>query len=129
MNTITIHSDDILSDHELASIQGGFIPAVIAGVATWKIATVAVGSIGLVFAAGAGIRRIFHIITISTLLFSRIFLAVLQILHDLHYLTLPFETYGVSDLLSGILVIWILIIAYRGIRKEKSNEQFTTFSN
>lgn len=53
MNTITIHSDDILSDHELASIQGGFIPAAIAGVATWKIATVAVGSVGLVFAAGA----------------------------------------------------------------------------
>ena len=74
-------------------------------------------------------RRIFHIITISTLLFSRIFLAVLQTLHDLHYLTLPFETYGVSDLLSGILVIWILIIAYRGIRKEKSNEQFTTVNN
>lgn len=40
MNTISIHSDDILSDHELASIQGGFIPAVIAGVATWKIAAV-----------------------------------------------------------------------------------------
>lgn len=45
MNTISIHSDDILSDHELASIQGGFIPAVVAGVATWKIATAAVGSI------------------------------------------------------------------------------------
>ena len=55
MNTISIHSDDILSDHELATIQGGFIPAVVAGVATWKIATVAVGSIGLVFAAGAGL--------------------------------------------------------------------------
>ena len=41
MNTISIHSDDILSDHELASIQGGFIPAVIAGVATWKIAATA----------------------------------------------------------------------------------------
>ncbi len=52
MNTISIHSDDILSDHELATIQGGFIPAVVAGVATWKIATAAVGSIGLVFAAG-----------------------------------------------------------------------------
>ena len=51
MNTISIHSDDILSDHELATIQGGFI----AGVATWKIATAAVGSIGLVFAAGAGL--------------------------------------------------------------------------
>ena len=74
-------------------------------------------------------RRIFHIITISTLLFSRIFLAVLQILRDLHYLTLPFETYGVSDLLSGILIMWILTIAHRGIRKEKSNEQFTTFNN
>lgn len=74
-------------------------------------------------------RRTFHIITISTLLLSRIFLAVLQILHDLHCLTLPFETYGVSDLLSWILVIWILIIAYREIRKEKSNEQFTTFNN
>ena len=53
MNTISIHSDDILSDHELATIQGGFIPAVIAGVATWKIATAAVSSVGLVFAAGA----------------------------------------------------------------------------
>ena len=53
MNTISIHSDDILSDYELASIQGGFIPAVIAGVATWKIATAAVSSVGLVFAAGA----------------------------------------------------------------------------
>ena len=53
MNTISIHSDDILSDHELATIQGGFIPAVIAGVATWKIAAAAVGSVGLVFAAGA----------------------------------------------------------------------------
>ena len=74
-------------------------------------------------------RRKFHIITVSTLLLSRIFLAVLQILHDLHCLTLPFETYGVSDLLSWILVIWILIIAYREIRKEKSNEQFTTFNN
>ncbi|RGM72753.1 hypothetical protein DXB95_06950 [Streptococcus ilei] len=67
-------------------------------------------------------RRLFHIITISTLLLSRIFLAILQILHDLHYLTLPFETYGVSDLLSWILVIWILGIAYRELRKEKSNE-------
>ena len=67
-------------------------------------------------------RRLFHIITISTLLLSRIFLAVLQILHDCHYLTLPFETYGVSDLLSWILVIWILGIAYREIRKEKNNE-------
>lgn len=55
MNTISIHSDDILSDHELASIQGGFIPAVNAGVATWKIAATAVSSIGLVFAAGAGL--------------------------------------------------------------------------
>ena len=53
MNTISIHSDDILSDYELASIQGGFIPAAIARVATWKIATAAVGSVGLVFAAGA----------------------------------------------------------------------------
>ena len=61
--------------------------------------------------------------------FLESFLAVLQTLHDLHYLTLPFETYVVSDLLSGILVIWILIIAYREIRKEKSNEQFTTFNN
>ena len=67
-------------------------------------------------------RRLFHIITISTLLLSRIFLAVLQILHDCRYLTLPFETYGVSDLLSWILVIWILGIAYREIRKEKNNE-------
>ena len=64
-------------------------------------------------------RRLFHIITISTLLLSRIFLAVLQILHDYHYLTLPFETYGVSDLLSWILVIWILGIAYKELRKEK----------
>ena len=55
MNTISIHSDDILSDHELASIQGGFIPAVIAEVATWKIAATAVSSIGLVFAVGAGL--------------------------------------------------------------------------
>ena len=55
MNTISIHSDDILSDHELATIQGGFIPAVIAEIATWKIATAAVSSIGLVFAAGAGL--------------------------------------------------------------------------
>ena len=53
--SISIHSDDILTDHELATIQGGFIPAVVAGVATWKIATAAVGSIGLVFAAGAGL--------------------------------------------------------------------------
>ena len=67
-------------------------------------------------------KHLFHIITISTLLLSRIFLAVLQILHDLHYLTLPFETYGVSDLLSWILVIWILSIAYIEIRKEKNNE-------
>ena len=55
MNTICIQSDEILSDHELASIQGGFIPAVSAGVATWKIAATAVSSIGLVFAAGAGL--------------------------------------------------------------------------
>ena len=51
MNTISIHSDDILSDHELATIQGGFIPAVIAGVATWKIAAAAVGSVGLGYLA------------------------------------------------------------------------------
>ncbi len=55
MSTISIHSDDILSDHELATIQGGFIPAVITGVATWKMAAAAVGSVGLVFATGAGL--------------------------------------------------------------------------
>ena len=73
-------------------------------------------------------RRIFHIITISTLLFSRIFLAVLQILHDLHYLTLPFETYGVSDLLSGILVFGSssLHIGESERRKAMNNLQLLT---
>ena len=55
MNTISIHSDDILSDHELASIQGGFIPSCHCRGSYMEIAATAVSSIGLVFAAGAGL--------------------------------------------------------------------------